>query len=137
MITLGGALNIQLFVFGGLVEKVIASYVANYYPSPAPSPVIRQSYLEGTVEFENWSLLSICQRLMAGAMNLGFMPTKSITGSSMEENEDFGFVESQFKGERLGIVREIKPDLSIYHGWCADKEGNTIIFNPSAEGVML
>lgn len=136
ILTLGGALNVQLFVFGGLVKKVITSYVGNYYPFPSPSPVIQQSYLDGSVEYENWSLLSICQRLMAGAMNLGFLPTNSIVGSSMEENEGFEFISDPFTGKRKGVIREIRPDVAIYHGWCADKEGNTIVFNPSAEGVV-
>lgn len=137
ILSLGGSLNFQLMVFGGLVEKIITSYAGNYYPSPSPSPIIQKSYIDGSVEYENWSLLTICQRLMAGALNLGFIPTNSIVGSSMEDNDDFNSIVDPFTGEKRGVVREIKPDVSVYHGWCADREGNTIVFNPSAEGVTL
>ncbi len=136
LVTLGGGINIELLVFGGLVKEVITSYAGHIYPSPAPSPVIQKSYLNGSVRYENWSLLAICQGLMAGALDVGFMPTKSIAGSSMEENEGFKFVEDPFTGARRGVVREVKPDVSVYHGWCSDKEGNTIMFPPSGEGVI-
>lgn len=136
LVTLGGGLNIELLVYGRLVKEVITSYAGHIYPSPAPSPVIQKSYLEGSVKYENWSLLSISQALMAGALDLGFIPIKSIAGSSMEENEGFRSLENPFTGEKIGVVRELKPDISVYHGWCADKEGNTIIFPPSSEGIV-
>ncbi|MHA1606423.1 MAG: CoA-transferase [Candidatus Freyarchaeota archaeon] len=137
VVSVGGGLNLQLMVFGGLVDKIITSYVGDFYPSPSPSPVIQKSYVEGRVEYENWSLLSICQMLMAGALNVGFMPTNSISGSSMEENRGFKQIVNPFTGRKQGVLRELKPDISVYHGWCADKEGNTIVFNPSVEGVAL
>ncbi|MEM1658821.1 MAG: CoA-transferase [Candidatus Jordarchaeales archaeon] len=136
LLTLGGGINIELPVYGGLVSEVITSYAGHVYPSPAPSPVIQKSYISGSVKFENWSILTICQSLMAGALDLEFMPTKSIAGSSMEENEGFKFVKDPFTGRAVGVVRGIKPDVSVYHGWCADREGNTIMFPPSAEGVI-
>lgn len=136
LVTPGGGINIELPVYGGLVKEVVTSYAGHIYPSPAPSPIIQRSYIDGSVKYENWSLLAICQGLMAGALNLGFMPTRSIAGSSMAENEGFKFVEDPFTGKKTGVVRAIKPDISVYHGWCADREGNTIMFPPSGEGVI-
>ncbi len=136
LITLGGGINIELLVFGKLVSEVITSYAGHVYPFPAPSPIIQKSYVNGDVKYENWSLLSICQGFMAGALDLGFIPTKSIAGSSMEGNSGFKFIENPFTGKMIGVIREIKPDISVYHGWCADEEGNTIIFPPSGEGVI-
>jgi acyl CoA:acetate/3-ketoacid CoA transferase len=57
------------------------------------------------------------------------MPTKSIIGSSMaEENEDsFRVIEDPFgSGKKLGIVKALNPDISLVHGWVADRYGNTI-----------
>jgi Coenzyme A transferase len=94
-----------------------------------PVRVVQRAYAEGELEIENWSLYTLVQRLMAGALGVGFMPTKSITGSSMaEENKgSFLVIEDPFEnGKKLGLVKALNPDLSLVHGWVADCYGNTI-----------
>lgn len=71
---------------------MLTSFAGNGYPSPGPNPIVQKAYLSGEVEFENWTMRTIPQRLLAGAMGWGFIPTKSILGSSMEEENKESFM---------------------------------------------
>ncbi len=116
-------------IHGGLARKVITTLCAEGHPAMRPVRVVQRAYTEGGIEIENWSLYSFVQRLMAGAFGVGFMPTKSIMASSMaEENEDsFQVIEDPFgSGKKLGLVKALNPDISLVHGWVADRYGNTI-----------
>jgi acyl CoA:acetate/3-ketoacid CoA transferase beta subunit len=88
---------------------------------------------EGRIEIESWSLYSLEQRLMAGALGVGFMPTKSLMESSLaEENADsFKVIGNPFdERETIGVVKSLVPDISIIHGCAADLEGNIILSPP-------
>jgi acyl CoA:acetate/3-ketoacid CoA transferase alpha subunit len=114
----------------GRVAKVVTSTCLEMRPMPGPSRVIQAAHKAGKLEIENWSLTSLAQRLMAGAMGIGFMPTNSLVGSSMaEENADsFKEMEDPFgSGRRLGLAKALNPDIAIVHGLAADRYGNTIM----------
>jgi acyl CoA:acetate/3-ketoacid CoA transferase alpha subunit len=67
----------------GLVRKAIVSFAGEGYPTPGPSPITRWALERGGFEIENWSMLTISQRLLAGALDVPFMPTRSLVGSTM------------------------------------------------------
>jgi acyl CoA:acetate/3-ketoacid CoA transferase alpha subunit/acyl CoA:acetate/3-ketoacid CoA transferase beta subunit len=132
---LGSALQIQILAAENLVKKLIASYMGNIFPAPSPSRAFQRAIGKG-MEVEHWSMLSIVLRLLAGAMDVKFIPTKSIIGSTMEKElkDDFLVIEDPFgSGEKVGLMKAAKPDLSILHAWCADPNGNTIIGLPMSE----
>ena len=86
--------------------------------------------LEHDVPNEIWSLGGMSQRLLAGAMGTGFIPTKSMMGTTIaEDNKDaFKVIDDPFgSGKKIGIIKALNPDLSIIHGWAADRYGNTIL----------
>ena len=111
------------------MKKLIFTTCADLYPSPSPNPIIQRAYRQKAVEFENWSVLSFTQAFMAGALNLPFMPTLSITGSAMAEENSHAFTEidDPFEGRKIGVVKRMNPDVALYHGWAADGAGNTIL----------
>jgi acyl CoA:acetate/3-ketoacid CoA transferase alpha subunit/acyl CoA:acetate/3-ketoacid CoA transferase beta subunit len=118
---------------GGLMKKAVTSFAGNSYPTPGPNPIVQKAYISGAVEFENWSMLTISQRLLAGAMGWEFIPTRSLVGSSMaEENKDsFTVIDSPFgSGERTGLMKALRPDITLVHGLAADRSGNTILPYP-------
>lgn len=120
-------------VASGLAKKIFATNCSYTYPAPKPIPLLQKMYKEGLLEIESWSLYSLEQRLMAAALGVGFMPTKSLMGSSLaEENaDDFKVIVNPFEeGENIGVVRPLFPDISIIHGCVADSEGNTILSPP-------
>ena len=117
----------------GLVKKLIYSMSSHMHPTPGPVGVLQAAYKKGVVHMENWSMLSLQQRLMASAFGVGFMPTKSLVGTGMaEENkEDFMEIQDPFgTGSKCALLRALDVDVSIIHGCVADSYGNTILGNP-------
>jgi len=75
---------------------------------------------------------------MAGALGLPFMPTSSLDGSSIaEENEKRGHyrkILDPFGDDEIGLVKALKPDIAIMHAYCADPAGNAIpVLSPAEE----
>jgi acyl CoA:acetate/3-ketoacid CoA transferase alpha subunit/acyl CoA:acetate/3-ketoacid CoA transferase beta subunit len=123
---------------GGLLRKAVSTFFADAYPTPGPNPVFQEAYARGDVELQHWSILTYTARLLAGAMGIGFMPTRSLMGSSMaeENSDDFQVIEDPFQpGVKRGVVRAFNPDITLIHGLAADSQGNTILAPPYAENV--
>jgi acyl CoA:acetate/3-ketoacid CoA transferase beta subunit len=75
---------------------------------------------------------------MAGALNLPFIPTNSIRGSSLEHDNEASFraIHDPFVGDRMvGTMKPLHPDIAIIHGWAADRCGNAIILPPYGEDI--
>ena len=130
VLTMAGTIEHALsFVYSGLVKRLITTNCSYVYPSPSFSNTVRDAYIQRKVEIENWSLYTHLQRLMAGAMGVGFLPTRSLLSSSMEEENVDSFLTLQdpfgIKG-KVGVVKALNPDIAIVHGWAADPYGNTI-----------
>jgi acyl CoA:acetate/3-ketoacid CoA transferase alpha subunit/acyl CoA:acetate/3-ketoacid CoA transferase beta subunit len=131
----GHALNL---IHCGLIKKMVFAAAVDISDSARPSQIIQKAYREKKIEMENWSLCSLQQRLMAGALGLPFIPTKSITGSNiaLDHVESFQEIEDPFKsGTTVGAVKALHPDLSIVHGCVADVHGNTILAAPYGEDL--
>lgn len=138
IISLGLTTIHSLLVHAGLVKKTITTYLGDAYPSPSPNPVFQRAYAEGQLDIEHWSLLSLGQRLQAGAMGLEFFPTRSLIGSSMEKDNQNNFlIQRDPFGEdkQWGLIRSLNPDISIYHGLAADPQGNMLMAPPYAENI--
>lgn len=138
--TIGVRDNLVIFLHGALAHQVISTFCGDVYPSPAPNPIVQAAYLWKKVDFENWSLLSMVQGFMAGALGLDFMVTRSLLGSTMEEENKKGgrfqvIPHPDDARSKLGLIRAFKPDITFVHGWAADRAGNTIILPPYGEDV--
>jgi len=127
------------FVRYGLASKVITSAQENPYgPVVCPDGLTSATPLGRRIETENWSLYSIEQRLMAGALGVGFMPTKSIVGSDMaaENADSFTVIADPFEeGRQEAVVKSLVPDISFVHGCVADRYGNTILPLPHGNAI--
>ena len=64
-----------------IAERAIVSFAGEGYPTPGPSPITARALARGRLELENWTMLTISQRLLAGAMGVPFLTTRSIAGS--------------------------------------------------------
>ncbi|MCO5090915.1 CoA-transferase [Bosea sp. (in: a-proteobacteria)] len=124
---------------GGLVRKVVSSIHALTFPTPAPHPVYVEAARDDTVTFENWSLLTLKQRLMAAALGLPFMPTGSLAGSDMAREREaagqFASLDNPFGDGKASVVAPFAPDVTFIHALAADRFGNTIICPPLYDGV--
>jgi acyl CoA:acetate/3-ketoacid CoA transferase alpha subunit/acyl CoA:acetate/3-ketoacid CoA transferase beta subunit len=132
--------NFAVLVQQKLLRRAIVSFVGEGIPTPGPSPVVQRALARGELELENLTMLTIPLRLLAGAMGLPLIPTRSLAGSSVGEqaaaagsylelDDPFG------SGERVGLLRPYQPDVALAHVWAADPAGNALVFPPFAENV--
>lgn len=136
-ISLGSASQIQMLVTEGLVSRLITSYVGDVYPRPGISPIFQRAVDEG-LEIEQWSLMTLCLRLYAGALGLKFISTSSILDSTMasDNNKSFIILPNPFDStQKVPIIKELIPDISFVHAWAADPLGNALIFPPYSENL--
>jgi len=132
--------NYLQLVGAGILRRAVVSFAGEGYPTPGPSPVIGRALAEEDVALENWTMLTISQRLLAGAMGVPFITTRSLRGSDMarELARDGGYAELPDPfggGEPQAVVRAYSPDLAFVHAWAADAAGNAICFPPHQENV--
>lgn len=123
----------------GLFKKVIVSYAGESYPTPGPSRVVKRAIDDG-LDIENWTMLTISQRLLGGAMGVPWFPTRSLAGSSIAEEQRArgNYIElddPNRPGETFGLLKSYRPDLSFVHAWAADRAGNAILHPPYGENV--
>jgi len=133
--------NYLQLVGARMLRRAIVSYAGEGYPTPGPSPVVARALADGSLELENWTMLTISQRLLAGAMGVPFLPTRSLAGSDMarelSEAGCYAEVADPFSqdGAPQGLVRAYSPDIAFVHAWAADPAGNAICFPPHQENV--
>jgi acyl CoA:acetate/3-ketoacid CoA transferase alpha subunit/acyl CoA:acetate/3-ketoacid CoA transferase beta subunit len=117
---------------GGLVRRLITTFVGEGYPFPVPQAVLGPELVSGRIGVQNWSMLTLPLRVLAGALGVPFLPTRSLLGSSMEEHNardgDFLAMDDPFAGDgrRVGLVRALTPDVALFHAWAADRAGNVL-----------
>jgi acyl CoA:acetate/3-ketoacid CoA transferase alpha subunit len=117
----------------GIASKVICAFVGEAYPSPRPSRFIREAVQAGQLEIEEWSMLTLALRLKASALGLDWIPTRSLSGSSFQEENKTRCV--SVDGHDLTLVPALTPDLTLLHGVVADPAGNTILAPPYGENI--
>lgn len=121
-----------------LLKKLVFAACIDISTSSRPSKIMQKIWAEKSMEVENWSLCSLQQRLMAGALGVYFLPTRSITGSTiaLDNKASFQEINDPFKdGIKIGVVKAINPDISIVHGCVADAQGNTIMAIPYGDDL--
>jgi acyl CoA:acetate/3-ketoacid CoA transferase beta subunit len=72
-------------------------------------------------------------------MGWNVIPTKSIVGSSMEEEnkELFRVIDDPFTPSgKIGLMSALRPDIALVHGAAVDRCGNTIITYPLGADVF-
>ena len=132
--------NYLQLVHLGLLKRAVVSFAGEGYPTPGPSPIIARALSRKELEIENWTMLTISQRLLAGAMGVPFLATRSIVGSSMAEDLGrtgaYAEIPDPFApGRTQGVIRAYHPDVSFVHAWAADPAGNAVCFPPYQENV--
>jgi acyl CoA:acetate/3-ketoacid CoA transferase beta subunit/acyl CoA:acetate/3-ketoacid CoA transferase alpha subunit len=121
-----------------LMSKVIFTACVDISTHGRPSKIMRKLWAEKKIPLENWSLLSLQQRLMAGAMGVSCISTRSLSGSdlALDNKQDFIEIPDPFDSQKkIGLLKALNPDLSIVHGCVADVEGNTILTVPYADDI--
>lgn len=132
--TLGFTGDMNCVFVAGIVKKAIATFYGDSYPMPGPNPIFQAAYRDGTVEMENWTILSFSLRLLAGALGFDWIPANSLIGTTIaeENSRDFKVIEMP-DGTTVGMARALRPDVTFLHGWASDRAGNVVCAPPYAE----
>jgi glutaconate CoA-transferase subunit A len=92
----------------------------------------RRSIEEGIphkIEVQDYSNYAASLRFLAGAMNVPFLPTRSLLGSDIpKHNERIKIINDPYEGEPIALVPAASPDLAIIHVQRADRQGNAQIW---------
>ena len=99
---------------------------------------LRRAVESGTLVLEDYSNLSMALRLLAGALNLPFIPATVNIGSDIAQRSAFApevypatdkipSITDPFSGRTLGALSPLRPDLAAIHVTLADVEGNAIM----------
>jgi acyl CoA:acetate/3-ketoacid CoA transferase alpha subunit len=129
-----------VLVHCGLVARAITSLHGNTYPGPGPNPVFTAADRDGTVAFEDWSMLTLVLRLYAAATRAPFLPTSSLVGTDLgRELAEAGLVtfrEDPFgSGGYSAYVAPLHPDVTVVHSLMADAQGNAVFAPPGYDDV--
>ena len=126
-----------VLVRAGLVARAISSLHGNTYPAPGPNRVFTEAESSGTVEFEDWSMLTLVLRLYAAATGVGFLPTRSLAGTDLGRDLAraglLKLVEDPFGGGQTALVPPLHPDVTMVHSLMSDPDGNAVISPPYYE----
>jgi 3-oxoacid CoA-transferase subunit A len=125
----------------GVIKKVIIGFAGDNYPRPQPNALYSNILKGEPFETELWSLLTLIQRLQAGAMRLPGFITNSLLGSDMIKDKlgKTAFVypapdSTEADPKKIVMISPLKPDYTLIHVVLADEDGNLVLTNPSGEG---
>lgn len=109
----------------GCVGKVMAAWVGNV--SHGMGYNFSRAVESGQVKMIDYSNLAIAQAILAAALGIPCIPTKTLLGSDMLSSlvaEGFAkLVECPFTGERMVMLKAVKPDVAIIHTQRCDEMG--------------
>ncbi len=116
----------------GCCRRIRSGYIQG---ALRPGPVT-EMMLSGELQYEDYSNQAIALMLMAGALGIPFVPTRSFLGTDYitERTEEhpgripgyrkWQVMDSPFDGQRVVLLPAIRPDVVIMHAQRADAEGN-------------
>lgn len=129
--------ELSLLVASGGVDKLITSFAATTYPAVRPNSILAQAVKDGSMVVEEWSILALIQRVLAGALGWPFVPAGTMDGTDLPAGFGPGTrsVVDPFDGTERSVMPALRPDVSLIHCPVADWDGNGVIFPPFAEDL--
>jgi len=140
LVLVGGSIGFggDLLVAEGVVDSVISTFSS--HERAGLSVIIRESLEKGLprkIKWEDESNLTLNFRIMAGSLNLPFIPSnsgvwgdlrKSGLGNSAYTYPKNILCEDPYgSGEKVALLQAINPHVSVVHVPFADTHGNGII----------
>jgi glutaconate CoA-transferase, subunit A len=132
--SIGGSVGPQgtMLFMAGCSDRVSSGYIAG---ALRPGPV--QDMMDrGELKYEDYSNQAIALMLMAGALGIPFIPTRSFLGSDYLKPEyqehpgghrgdkKWSVMESPFDGQPVVLLPALRPDVAVIHAQRADEFGN-------------
>ena len=92
------------------------------------------------IEIEEYSNYAASLRFLAGAMNIPFLPTTSLLGSSLPEyNSNIKIIQNPYSNDEnpIAIVPAANPDVAFIHVQRADVQGNSQIWGVTINDMNI
>lgn len=122
---------IDMLIGAGNVSKVVAAWVGDVTGGIGYN--LRRAVEEGIpkrIEVIDHSNYTLALALLAGAMGIPFLPTRTILGTDIVKKSKANFEIFNWHGIDLVAVPALNPDLTILAVQKADINGNAIIEGP-------
>lgn len=117
-------------IAAGTASKLVFSYLGN--PGVGSLHCVRRSVEKGEptrIAVEEYTHGSLISALYAGGANIPFFPTNAVGKTGLQEkNENFKTIVDPFTGEKILVVKPLRPDVSIIHVQRSDPEGNSQVW---------
>lgn len=129
-----GAFETDLLVGAGAVKRLI--YAGGSLDRPGPLHNVNRAIAAGTIEASEYSGHSIALRYLAGSLGIPYIPAYTILGSEIlenllkEKNPEAALGECPFTGDKVVMLKALRPDYAVIHVPRTDSEGNAIIYGP-------
>jgi glutaconate CoA-transferase subunit A len=114
-----------LLLGGGCVDRIDAGFVA------VGERVLTEAMREGQVSLTEWTNDSLTLRLLAGAMGVPFLPTRTLLGTDTLAYSGAKVIEDPFTGKPICLVPALNPDVALIHAHQADIHGNARVLGAS------
>ncbi|UGY94138.1 CoA-transferase [Streptomyces gobiensis] len=139
--------GVHALTMAGVIERAVIAFAGDTVPTSRPNRLYAGLPAGDPFPVEEWSLLSLLQRLMAGATGAPAALSTSLIGSSLPqghpplETVPSGGAESGAGEAGAGegtlpaaVLPALRPDVTLLHAHCADRRGNLYLAGPVGEG---
>lgn len=131
-----GSMDSDLLVGAGVISKL--AYGGGSLDRFGPIFNINRAIEQNLIPVQEYTGLSMSYKYLAGALGIPCIPIQSLLGSDIIKNlmektapEDVQLSECPFTGEKMAIVRALKPDFGVVHAQEADEMGNIHVYGPT------
>ena len=129
--TCGSEVDLEIMAGAGVATRYEIAFSA--IEALGLSYNIRRRVSEGALQVEDYSNLAMAMRFLGGALNVPFMPIRSMMGTDMVNlhrylgDKKLKVIDCPFTGEKICLVPSVQPEYSIVHVQRVDKSGNAQI----------
>lgn len=130
---------VEILIGAGHVRKLLTAYQwigligSGYSFRRAVEKDIPQA-----LEVEEYTNLAVGMMYMGGALNVPYMPIRSMVGSDLPKcNPSIKITEDPFTGKLISLVPSLQPEVAFIHVQRADKMGNAQIWGMLANDVNI
>lgn len=132
-----GGHEVDILCGAELVTSVDAGFIS-YESEYGLATFYRKSVESGNVKGNEHACYTVICALRAAAYGVPFMPVKGLMyGDLLIKNDYFKVVEDPFGNGNITLVKALNPDIAIIHVQECDKNGNSIIYGPKYDDVLM
>lgn len=137
LVKTAGAHDVDILCSAGAVASVDAGFIG-YETEYGLAMHYRKAVEGGLVKANEHACYTVICALRASQYGVPFMPVRGLMyGDLIEKNDYFKVIEDPFSGEKITVVKALRPDYAILHVQEADEYGNARIVGPKYEDVLL